>query len=283
MVKTGFDYELLDCGNFRRLERFGKIIIDRPCSQAHWQNKKNINWDRADVIFRRPKTGAGEWQFKKKLLDSWEIAVESIMVELRFSSQNQVGIFPEQLENWQWMANIIKKSKRPLKILNLFAYTGVATLTASHAGANEVCHVDGAKSTLNWARKNAEISGLARHKIRWIQDDVLTFLQREVRRGQKYDGIILDPPAFGRGKGKRDWKIERDLPLCMEAIDQLLSEKSRFVILTCHAPNLTSEIMANYLEHLSAFKGHRAELIELKICSKEGNDLPSSFGARIAR
>lgn len=283
VLRSEFDYELLDCGEFRRLERFGKLIIDRPCPQAPWKKKKCINWDKSDVIFRRPKTGAGSWQFTKELPNHWNITVGKAKVELKFSAQNQVGIFPEQWENWKWVAELIYKSRKPLKILNLFAYTGVATVMASHVGAEEVCHVDGAKSSVNWARKNAALTGLPKKGIRWIEDDVLKFLEREVKRGKKYDGVLLDPPAFGRGKGKRDWQIERDLPTCIDLINQLLTEKSRFVILTCHAPNLTSEMMGDYLTKLSVFKGHRPELLELKIPSKNGNDLPSSFGARIFR
>ncbi len=283
MKPKKIDYELIDSGKFRRLESFGGIIIDRPCPQAHWPQNKKIDWTQSMATFIRPEKGAGFWKFKQKLPENWTVSISDIKVEARFSTQGQVGIFPEQWTNWIWANNLIKKSKKPLKILNLFGYTGIASLMASYAGAEEVCHVDGAKSSINWAKTNQKISGLQTYKIRWIIDDVLKFLEREVRRGNRYEGIILDPPAFGRGKGKTDWRIERDLFTCMTLIDQLLSPQARFVILTCHAPTLERQDLAYYLEDLAVFKGRKAETMELKIKSEKGNDLPSSFGARILR
>jgi len=194
-----------------------------------------------------------------------------------------VGIFPEQLENWRWIEQqVAAHADRSLQILNLFAYTGVATLHASAPHAT-VCHVDGAKSAVRWARKNAELSGLADAPIRWICDDVIKFLGRELRRGKKYDGVILDPPAFGRGNG-RNWKIERDLPKLMKMIEQVLSDDPVFVVLTCHAPeHFDPESLADMLEKIPAFAGKSAESLDLVIPSPRGNALPSSFGARIAR
>lgn len=276
-------YELLDCGKFRRLESFAGVIVDRPCPQAHWPQKKHVDWTSAVATFMRPEKGTGQWEFKRKIPESWYMSIGDIKAEVRFSSQGQVGIFPEQWENWKWVSELIEKSNKPLKILNLFGYTGIGSLVASAAGAAEVCHIDGAKSSINWAKKSQVASKLGDHKIRWIVDDVLKFLEREIRRGNQYEGVILDPPAFGRGKGKSDWRIERDLYTCMELIDELLSPQARFVILTCHAPDLESQDLAYYLEDLTIFKGRKAEKLELKIKSLKGNDLPSSFGARIER
>ncbi len=283
MNNETFDYELIDCGEFRRIERFGRLIIDRPCAQAHWKKTESIDWNQAVAVFHRPQNGAGAWEFKRTIPSIWYMNIGAIKVELRFSPQGQIGIFPEQYDNWQWILQIIKKSKRPLKILNLFAYTGIATLVVAQAGALSVHHIDGAKSSLHWGQKNRDLSGLGKSKIHWLSDDVLKFLQREVRRGNTYDGIILDPPAFGRGKGKADWRIDRDLYTCMNLIDSILSDQSRFVILTSHSPSLTSQEMAYYLEDLTLFRGISAEKIELKIPAAKGNSLPSSFGARILR
>lgn len=286
--KEDFDYELIDCGNFSRVERFGKIIIDRPCPQASWESK--IDDFEYDVFFDREK----KWEGAENFAESWEINVlDEIKAELKFSANGQVGIFPEQYENWKWIQKNILKiypltkgaggiSKNPvkkLKILNTFAYTGMATLAASTENT-EVVHVDGAKSAINWAKRNAEISGKSENNIRWICDDVMKFLAREIRRGNKYDGIILDPPAFGRGK-KGDWKISRDLPKLMELVTDLLSERPLFVILTCHAPEYSAEDFAKILENIPQFKGKNAEKLYLEIPAKNGNSLPSSFGARI--
>ena len=285
--KNFFDYELIDCGDFSRVERFGKIIIDRPCPQATWASK--VTDFEYDVFFDRNGKEA-KWDGAENFAGFWEIQVgEKVRAELRFSKNGQVGIFPEQLDNWHWIQEKVS-NKLPLlagegrgevvKILNTFSYTGMATLFASTENT-EVVHVDGAKSAISWAKKNAEISGKSANKIRWIHDDVLKFMAREVRRGNKYDGIILDPPAFGRGK-KGDWKISRDLPELMRLVAELLSEKPLFVILTCHAPeHFSSENFAKILENLPQFAGKTAERLNLEIPSKNGNSLPSSFGARI--
>ena len=280
LKKSDFEYELIDCGGGLRTERFGEFIIERPCPQATWDRK--IKYQKPDTLFIREK-GNNRWQNQKPLPESWNIKIGKVNTEMRFSQNGQVGIFPEQFENWQWISNKIKENKgRPLKILNLFAYTGMSSLYASEDNT-EVCHVDGAKSSVNWARKNAELSGMSENKIRWICDDVMKFMIREIRRGNKYDGIILDPPAFGRGD-KKDWKIERDLPELMKMIKAVLSENPLFVILTCHAPkHFKKNDLAELLEKLPPFKGRKAEQLELIIPSREGNPLLSSFGAMICR
>lgn len=278
MKKDNFDYELIDCGNFSRVERFGKIIIDRPCPQASWESK--IDDFEYDVFFDRDGKNS-QWQGAENFAESWEINVlDEIKAELRFSVNGQVGIFPEQYENWKWIAEkVSKKNAKKLKILNTFAYTGMSTLFSSTENT-EVVHLDGAKSAISWAKKNAEISGKSENNIRWICDDVMKFMAREIRRGNKYDGIILDPPAFGRGK-KGDWKISRDLTKIMDLVAQLLTEKPLFVILTAHAPEFSTEDFAKILENLPQFKVKTAEKIYLEIPAKKGNSLPSSFGARI--
>ena len=276
-----FNYELIDCGDEIRIERFGDRIITRPCSMAFWSNIAKENLDiQPHATYIRNETEKG-WQKYNDMTDSWNISVGPITAELRFSQNGQVGIFPEQEENWKWIADqVAKRSSKPLKILNLFGYTGIATLHAI-APHTEVCHVDGAKSAISWAKRNAELSGLTDANVRWICDDVMKFMEREIRRGNKYDAIILDPPAFGRAKGQI-WKIEKDLPYLMDAVEDLLVDDPAFVILTCHAPRHFSEHdMAYILEELPQFKGKKAESILLEIPSKKGNSLVASFGARI--
>lgn len=270
-----FDYELIDCGGCSRIERFGSLIIDRACPQALWPMKQNENNSR---IFYDRTNG---WQGVEKLPEAWPIQIGPLTAELRFSKNGQVGLFPEQWDNWRWIREKVTEVHRPLKILNTFSYTGMSTLSASTPNT-EVVHVDGAKSAINWAKRNAELSGLDGNVIRWICDDVVKFMTREVKRDRQYDGIILDPPAFGRG-AKRDWKIERDLKGLMQLVAQLLTDKPLFVILTCHAPDhFSTADFAKILENLPQFKGQTAEEIILEIPSEKGNPLPSSFGARIA-
>ena len=279
--KKIFDYELIDCGYKSRTEQFGDKIITRSCPMAIWPSKtRNDLNSQPDAKFDANKKEVG-WQRVQNMTDSWNISVGSLTAELRLSTNGQVGIFPEKNENWKWIANqVAKRSDKPLKILNLFGYTGMSTLHAI-APHTQVCHVDGAKSAISWAKKNADLSGLADANVRWICDDVMKFVEREIRRGSKYDAIILDPPAFGRGGGQI-WKIEKDLPRLMLAIKELLVDDPTFVILTCHAPqHFSTNDLVKLLEQLPQFKGKRAEQIQLKIPSKQGNPLVASFGARI--
>lgn len=190
-------------------------------------------------------------------------------------------MFPEQLANWRWLTEQIQQQQRPVRVLNAFAYTGAATLMASAAAADvEVCHVDGAKSAITAARHNAAISNLQQRPLRWIADDVLTFLKREVKRGRRYDAFILDPPAFGRGS-HGSWQLKRDLPGLLGYVKQLLSDSPSFLILSCHAPELTSPELAVMLDDCIGAVGRKAQAIDLVIPSEKGHPLPSSICARI--
>ncbi len=283
MTQQNFDYELIDCGNERRLERFGKTIVNRPAPQAFWHRNDMIEeWKNIDAYYERPENGEKKWSKDSQFPENWNITIDNITFELRPSVNNQLGIFPEQLENWRWMTRQIQKANRPLKILNTFSYTGAATLMASAAAENvEVCHVDGAKSSVTWARKNAELSGLSDRPIRWIVDDVLQFMEREVKRGNKYDGIILDPPAFGRG-AKGTWKLQRDLPKLLNLVEKLLSENPCFVILSCHSTEFASKDLAQMLEKIPPFSGKQSESVNLIIPSTNGSELWSGTCGRIA-
>lgn len=276
-----FDYELIDCGDETRIERFGDRIIKRPCPMVYWSSITKGKLDiKPHAIFSRNETEKG-WQYIDDMSDKWNISVGALTVELRFSQNGQVGVFPEQEDNWKWIEDqVVKRSIKPLKILNGFAYTGIATLHAI-APHTEVCHVDGAKSAISWAKRNLELSGLSNANVRWICDDIIKFMKREIRRGQKYDAIILDPPAFGRARGQI-WKIEKDLPRLMKAVKDLLVDDPVFVVLSCHAPqHFSAKDMTLMLERLPQFKGKKAESVLLEIPSKQGNPLVASFGARI--
>ena len=209
------------------------------------------------------------------------LQLDNIKLELRPAANGQIGIFPEQLSNWRWMSDHLRQQARPVRVLNAFAYTGVATLMASAASTGvEVCHVDGAKTSVSAARRNAELSGLQQRSIRWIVDDVMTFLRREIKRGNQYDGFILDPPAFGRGS-RATWQLGRDLPELIDCVKELLSDAPSFIILSCHAPELTSAELAGMMDGRLAAGKYKSEAIDLVIPSKSGHVLPSSICARI--
>jgi len=281
-TENAFDYALLDCGNGVRIERFGSRIIRRPCPMV---SEKMIHpqWltSAVDAEFFVDDAGK-QWQKAEDISDTWNISVNDVVAELRFSRNGQVGLFPEQLGNWRWIARQVAKSNKPLRILNGFAYTGMSTLHAS-ASHTEVCHVDGAKSAITWAKKNAELSGLRDANIRWICDDVVRFMEREIKRGRRYDAVILDPPAFGRGGGQT-WKIEKDTPRLMHAVEELLVDNPAFVVLSCHAPrHFSMQSLADMLEQMPQWHRQKAEQTLLQIPSKNGNNLNASFGARISR
>ena len=280
---TLFDYELLDCGGGRRLERFADIVVDRPAPQATWPKSQSVaEWLSADAYYERPVSGQGHWLDTDVFPQPWQLQLDNIRLELRPAANGQVGIFPEQLPNWRWMAEHLQRQQgRLVRVLNTFAYTGVATLMASAASTDvEVCHVDGARASVMAARRNAELSGLQQRPIRWIVDDVMTFLHREIKRGNRYDGIILDPPAFGRG-AHASWQLKRDLPELLGCVKQLMSDTPSFIVLSCHAPDLTSSGLAVMLDAILGASKSKSEAIDLVIPSISGNELPSSICARV--
>jgi 23S rRNA (cytosine1962-C5)-methyltransferase len=216
------DYELLDSGDGMKLERFGSIILARPETQALWKKQKSELWDSVNASFAFGES-KGAWDSKKEVPESWPLAWNAARFNARLTNFKHTGIFPEQEPNWAWTAELIAKMEKP-NVLNLFGYTGIATLVAAQAGAF-VTHVDASKQSLDWAHENARLSDIPEDKIRWMLDDALAFIKREVRRGVKYDGIILDPPAFGRGAKGEVWKIEENFAELLESLKEILSEK----------------------------------------------------------
>lgn len=262
------DYELLDSGENMKLERFGDIIVARPETQALWKKQKPELWEtaHAEFAFREQKSlpagRQGAWHTKKPVPESWELSWREVRFFARLTGFKHTGIFPEQAPNWEWLAEKISKIEKP-NVLNLFGYTGVATLAAARAGAR-VTHVDASKQSLDWAHENARLSGISEDAVRWIPDDALAFAKREARRGAKYDGIILDPPAFGRGAKGEVWKIEEDLPTLLDALKEIFSDRpGSFFLLNGYAAGYAPRSFAQAVE--GVFDDSNGEYGELHI------------------
>ena len=243
MEKTE-DYELLDSGDGRKLERFGRVTLARPCAQALWRPSYPALWTRATASFDRE--AGNRWHGRSALPKDWSITTAGLRFKLSGTDFGHLGIFPEQRAQWEW---IREKARRGLQVLNLFAYSGGSTVAAAQGGA-EVCHLDAAKGMVQWARENAALNGLADHPIRWIADDAHKFMAREIRRGRRYDAIILDPPTFGHGASGETYKIERDLKTTFDLTRQLLSEHPVFVLFSSHSPGLSCRVAENILGQL---------------------------------
>ncbi len=275
-------YALLDSGSQRKLERFGPYILSRPSSQALWrQALPGEAWAAADAIFEREELNS--WLHPRRSLPrEWEITLEGITFRIAPTDFGHVGLFPEQLPMWRWIEERIKEEKSPVRCLNLFAYSGGATLAAARAGA-EVCHVDASKGMCDWAVDNAARSNLRGKPIRWICDDARKFVGREIKRGVNYDAVILDPPTFGRGAKGEVFKIEDDLPPLLDGCRQLLSARPRFVLLSCHTPGLTPIILHHLLSQMMA--GHKGvvESGEMVLSGEKALPLPSGTYARWRR
>lgn len=285
------DYELLDSGNMKKLERLGPYILVRPSLQAVWEpSLGETEWRRADGVYTRD-TGedGGKWSFYRKVQREFDVIFGSMHFHIKLTNFGHMGLFAEQVENWDWMREIIAKrmkatNDRNLHVLNLFAYTGGSTLACSQAGAHLV-HVDAAKGVVDWARKNAELSGLADRPIRWIVDDALKFVKREERRNHTYQGIIFDPPSFGRGPQGEVFKIEDDLIPLLQTCRSLLAKDALFVLYSCHTPGFTPITLQNQLDIVVKGRGGAMEAGEMVIAEQEHPDadsrlLPSGVVAR---
>jgi len=281
------DYELLDSGDGRKLERFGRYVLARPCSQAMWRPVRDAaEWSRADASFDRED--GNRWHGRCNLPKEWNIETAGIKFKLGGTDFGHLGIFPEQRAQWKWIRERVAGSackpetrnqkpetqspKQAPKVLNLFAYSGGSTMAAALGGA-EVCHLDASKGMVEWARGNAQLNGLDGRPIRWIVDDAHKFMKREIRRGRTYDGIILDPPTFGRGAGGEMYKIERDLKDTLSLVRDLLSERPCFVLFSSHTPGLSQIVAENILSQL--FPTARLESGEMLL---EGNALACPSG-----
>ena len=237
------DYELLDASRGERLERWGDIILIRPDPQILWDTpRKDPRWKQAHARYHRSNTGGGQWERYRPIPDSWQIAYGDLLFALKPMGFKHTGLFPEQAVNWDMMASLIKRENRPVRVLNLFGYTGAATLACVAAGAH-VTHVDASKGMVAWGKENAVASGLADRPMRWLVDDCVKFVQREQRRGNTYDGILMDPPSYGRGPGGEVWKLEEQVyPLVAECV-KLLSDDPLFFLINSYTTGLSPSVM----------------------------------------
>ncbi|MFA5987534.1 MAG: class I SAM-dependent methyltransferase [Candidatus Paceibacterota bacterium] len=286
ITKSEAGYELLDSGEGEKLERYGSVLMSRPDPQALWH--KNLDkkvWQNVHARFVN-KEGKVGWEAGADIPKKWMMEFGGLKFWIKPTAFKHTGIFPEQLENWNWMRGIIKSAVskgRPVSVLNLFGYTGGATLAAAQAGAS-VCHLDASKVAISWGKENADISGLSDKPIRWILDDAVDFVQREIRRGNKYDGIVMDPPSFGHGPDGQVWKIEKSLLPFLDDCKKLLSEDSLFVLVNGYAAGYSSLAYRNSLHGIVAdFPGVGKDIESGELAieeSKSGRLLPCGIFAR---
>jgi 23S rRNA (cytosine1962-C5)-methyltransferase len=247
------DYEVLDTSNGEKLERWGDYFLVRPDPQVLWDTPKKLRqWKKPNGHYHRSHKGGGQWEFFD-LPKTWDIQYKELKFHLQPFSFKHTGLFPEQAVNWDWFSDKIRKANRPIKVLNLFAYTGGATLAAAAAGAS-VTHVDASKGMVNWAKENAQLSGLREKPIRWLVDDCVKFVEREIRRGNHYDGIIMDPPSYGRGPKGEIWKIEEKIYPFIELCTKILSDDPLFFLVNSYTTGLQPAVLTYMLETQVAAK-----------------------------
>ena len=274
------DYEEIDCSKGEKLERWGDYILVRPDPQVIWDTpRKEKGWHKMNAHYHRSKKGGGEWEFFD-LPQQWSIHYRSLTFQLKPFSFKHTGLFPEQAANWDWFSELIKKAGRPVKVLNLFAYTGGATIAAAAAGAS-VTHVDASKGMVTWAKENAASSGLADAPIRWIVDDCVKFVEREIRRGNHYDAIIMDPPSYGRGPKGEIWKIEESIHPLVKLCAQLLVDRPLFFLINSYTTGLQPAVLSYLIgTELKRFPGKvTADEIGLPV-SSNGLTLPCGASGR---
>ena len=249
------DYEILDMANGEKLERWKKIILIRPDPQIIW-NKKTFpeKWKSVNAKYYRSSSGGGNWKYEKEMPDSWQIKYKELTFQIKPMGFKHTGLFPEQAINWDWMISKIKQANRPIKVLNLFAYTGGATVACTYAGA-EVCHVDSSKGMVQWAKENVISSKLQDKPVRYIVDDVVKFVEREIRRENTYDAIIMDPPSYGRGAKGEVWQFEENISNLVNLCTKILSDNPLFFLINSYTTGISSEVLSNILKINVKYKG----------------------------
>lgn len=247
-TKDWQDYTLLDCSDGERLERWGGIVLIRPDPQVIWQTPKTHPlWQQANARYNRSKTGGGSWEVYSSLPADWSIRYRDLTFRVKTMGFKHTGLFPEQAVNWDAVTKLIQESKRPLRVLNLFAYTGGATIACLKAGAS-VVHVDASRGMVQWAKENAKASGVEDRPVRWIVDDCIKFVQREIRRGNRYDIIIMDPPSYGRGPGGEVWKLEDEVYAFVALCEQVLSSDAKLMLINSYTTGLSPSVMQYILQ-----------------------------------
>lgn len=282
VTPTGWqDYELLDSGAGEKLERFGEQILVRPDPQILW--KKSLPqsaWDQATATFTRTHQDRGQWQIRGRLPEEWPMHWQDITATVKLSPFKHTGVFPEQSAHWQWFRDILEtnKTNRPEyqpHILNLFGYTGLASMVVAKTGS-QITHVDASRAAIGWAKKNQAASGLDEKSVRWILDDVMKFVNREVKRGKKYDGIIMDPPVYGHGPTGEVWDFKTSLPQLLAQCQQLLSDQPLFVLINAYAVSTSAVTLGNVLSEMMATKGGQTEIGELALSQTHDQRLLST-------
>mgnify|MGYP000554906742 FL=1 len=276
------DYECIDAGNGEKLERWGNIILRRPEPQAMWPIEMDKKWDNVSGTYYRFKDGGGHWEFRDKLPDYWTVNYKDLKFKVSPTNFKHTGLFPEQATNWDFMMDKIRNANRPIKVLNLFAYTGAATMACSKSGAEVVVHVDSAKGMVQWAKENMHLCGLDDNYIRFIVDDCLKFVEREIRRGNKYDAIVMDPPSYGRGPNGEVWKLEHNLEHLVKRCSELLSDEPLFFLINAYTTGISSTVLYNILKlTIGAKFGGKIDNGEVGLpISKNGLVLPCGIYGR---
>lgn len=241
------DYEIIATGDGEKIERFGDVILRRPDPQVIWDKSGSNLWNNFDGIYHRSSSGGGYWEFKKKLPDYWVINYGKLKFKIAPTNFKHTGIFPEQAVNWDYIIDKISNSNKDMRVLNLFAYTGCATMAASFAGAKEVVHVDSSKGINEWAKDNMNLCGLENNTIRFIVDDAIKFLEKEIRRGRKYHAVIMDPPSYGRGPNKEVWKFEDNLKILLNLVKQVLDDDYEFLLINSYTTGVSHISLNNIL------------------------------------
>lgn len=276
------DFECLATGNGEKLERWGNIILNRPDPSIIWDKTNNPIWSTWDGYYKRSNLGGGEWKFRKKLPEYWTVEYKELTFKVSPTNFKHTGIFPEQATNWDYIIDKIKNSNNQEKrILNLFAYTGCATMASSYAGATEVVHVDSSKGMIDWAKENMRLCHLENNTIRFIQDDVLKFLDREIRRGHTYHGIIMDPPSYGRGPNKEVWRFEDNIQELLNKVKQLLDPNYDFLLISAYTTGVSPTSLKNILS--LTFKDSHIETGEIGLPITENNlSLPCGIYGKVS-
>ena len=284
LAKDWEDYEVLDTGDGEKLERWGNVILRRPDPQTIWPKADESLWNRADAVYHRSERGGGSWEFRKTLPERWTIRRKELRFHVRPTGFKHTGLFPEQAANWDWMGKLIRESgRKDLKVLNLFGYTGGATLACAAAGAR-VTHVDAAKGMVQWAKENRELSGLPETACRWIVEDALSFVRREIRRGNAYDGILMDPPSYGRGPSGEVWKLENELYGLVETCSRALSEEPVFFLINSYTTGFQASVLSNMIEKCVTPRfGGKTDSRELCLPVRTGGVLPCGASGRWER
>lgn len=277
------DYECLASGDKEKLERWGNIILNRPDPQIIWSKTKNPIWNKWDGYYHRSNLGGGSWEFKKKLPEFWTINYKNLTFKVSPTNFKHTGIFPEQATNWDYIMDKIKTSNiKEFRVLNLFAYTGCATMAASSAGAYEVVHVDSSKGMIEWAKENMKLSHLENNTIRFIQDDVIKFLEKEKRRGRTYHGIIMDPPSYGRGPNKEVWRFEDNIQELLNKAKDLLNENYSFLLISAYTTGVSPTSLKNILS--LTFENSHIETGEIGLPITENNlYLPCGIYGKVSK